>query len=77
MNLKKYIVPGWWRMWSVWASGLALLLPDLLQAVVDNLDTVFLAAPVFDDASKAQLRIFLVVIIPIVRIIKQKPKDAS
>ena len=76
MNLKKYIVPGWWRMWSVWASGLALLLPDLLQLALDNLDTAFTALPVMDDAHKAQLRMLLIVIIPIVRAIKQKPKDA-
>lgn len=74
----KHIVLGWYKTWTVWLSVAALVGPDLLQIVLDNLDTVVTAVPVLSDSAKAQLRILLLIAIPVVRAIKQSnlpPKE--
>jgi hypothetical protein len=73
----QHIVKGWYRTWTVWAAALAVALPELIQVAIDNADTFFMAVPVLDDTSKAQLRVLLIVIIPIVRALKQPtlPKE--
>src|SRR4051812_15783831 len=80
MNLKQslsfwydtYIVKGWYKTWTVWLSVVALVGPDLLQVALDNADTFFSAIPLMSDTTKAQLRIAFLILIPVVRAIKQK-----
>lgn len=73
----QHIVKGWYKTWTVWAAALAVALPELAQVALVNADTFFSAVPVLDDTTKAQLRVFLIVIIPIVRALKQAnlPKE--
>lgn len=73
----QHIVKGWYKTWTVWAAALAVALPELAQVALVNADTFFSAVPVLDDTTKAQLRVLLIVIIPIVRALKQAnlPKE--
>lgn len=73
----QHIVKCWYKTWTVWAAALAVALPELAQVALVNADTFFSAVPVLDDTTKAQLRVFLIVIIPIVRALKQAnlPKE--
>lgn len=74
----EHIVKGWYATWTVWLSVLALVGPELLQVALDNLDVFIAAAPVLSDTAKAQVRIGLLILIPVVRAIKQKnlpPKE--
>ena len=67
-----HIVKGWYKTWTVWLSIIALVGPDLLQVALDNADTFFSAIPLLSDSSKAQLRILFLIVIPVVRAIKQR-----
>lgn len=74
----EHIVKGWYKTWTVWLSVAALVGPELLQVVLDNLDTFVTAVPLLSDGAKAQIRIVLLIAIPVVRALKQSslpPKD--
>lgn len=71
----RHIVKGWYKTWTVWLAAAAAILPavpDLVQLLLDNWDTAVTAVPVFSDSTKATIRLVLLVLIPVVRAIKQK-----
>ena len=71
----EHVVKGWYKTWTVWAAVLAAALPslpDLLQLIVDHLDTISLSIPKLDDTLKQQIRFGALIVIPFLRATKQK-----
>lgn len=73
------IVKGWYKTWVVWAAAGAVVLPEIINIIVGNLDLIFSGVPVLGETGKANIRLFFLVAIPIIRAIKQKnlPKPAE
>ena len=67
-----HIVKGWYKTWTVWAAAAALLLPDLLQLLLENADLVFSSLAPMEDETKARLRLVMIAVIPVLRSLKQK-----
>lgn len=67
------IVKAWYMTWTVWAALAAAAIPDLMQIGLDNLDLLVSATiPLLDDTNKARLQLAMILLIPIVRSLKQK-----
>lgn len=69
------IVKGWYKTYTVMMAAAALLLPDILQQLlqigVDNLDAVYVLIGPMEETTKLKLRLALIALIPVVRAIKQ------
>ena len=57
-----------WRSWSMQLAAAGILLPDLLQVIADNSALL----PWFDDGMKSGLRLACLILIVLLRPIKQK-----
>lgn len=57
-----------WKSWSVQLAAVGILLPDLLQVIADNSALL----PWFDDGMKSGLRLACLILIVLLRPIKQK-----
>ena len=67
------IVKAWYMTWTVWAAVAAAALPDIIQYGLDNLDLLVSATvPLLDDTNKSRLQLAMILLIPIVRSLKQK-----
>jgi hypothetical protein len=70
---KKHIVQEWYKTWTVWLALAAAALPDLLQIGLDNLDLLVSASvPLLDNVNKSRLQLAMIILIPVVRALKQK-----
>ena len=57
-----------WKSWSIWAAGLGAISPELLQLAADHTDLM----PWFDDGYKSGIRLACLVLVVVLRPIKQK-----
>lgn len=57
-----------WKAWSVQLAAAGILLPDLLQVIADNSALI----PWFDDGMKSGLRLACLILIVLLRPVKQK-----
>lgn len=57
-----------WKAWTVQLAAAGILLPDLLQVLADNSQFI----PWFDDGVKSGLRLACLILIVLLRPIKQK-----
>lgn len=70
------LVPNWrrlWRSWTIWAAGLGVLAPDVLQLIADNSD----ALPWLDDGYKSGIRLACLVAVLVLRPIKQQALEGK
>lgn len=64
------LVENWkalWKAWTVQLAAAGILLPDLLQVIADNSALI----PWFDDGYKSGLRLACLILIVVLRPIKQ------
>lgn len=69
------LIDNWRKLihsWSLWAASLGLALPELLQLVADNTD--LLAG--FDAGYKSLIRLACLVLVIVLRPIKQPPSNS-
>jgi hypothetical protein len=65
------LVENWkalWKAWTVQLAAAGILLPDLLQVIADNSALI----PWFDDGYKSGLRLACLVLIVLLRPLKQE-----
>lgn len=75
---ERFIVREWYMKWSVWLACLAVVGPEILQTLSQNIDLFFVAVPQINDSTKATIRLVMLCLIPLVRAIKQKqPEDSQ
>lgn len=67
-------IKDWWinfyKLWSVQVAALGLLLPEILQLLADNSSVV----PYFDEATKSFIRVVCLILVILLRGVKQNPK---
>jgi len=69
--MKIELVPNWrklWRSWSLRFAALGAALPELLQLVADNTDSLAW----FDDGYKSGIRLACLVLVIVLRPVKQE-----
>lgn len=69
--MKIQLVSEWkrlWRSWTMWAAGVGIFLPDVLNIVVENIDGITL----LDAGHKSLIRLTCLVAIVLLRPIKQE-----
>lgn len=65
------LVENWkalWKAWTVQLAAAGIFLPDLLQVIADNSSLV----PWFDDGYKSGLRLACLILIVLLRPVKQE-----
>lgn len=65
------LVENWkalWKAWTVQLAAAGILLPDLLQVIADNSSLL----PWFDDGMKSGLRLACLILIVLLRPLKQE-----
>lgn len=69
----KNVVQLWYKTATVWVALAAAALPDLLQIGLEHLDLfVSSVVPLLSDTGKSRLQLALILLIPVVRALKQK-----
>ena len=69
--MKFELVPNWrrlWRSWSLRFAALGATLPEVLQFLADNTDSL----PWFDDGYKSAIRLVCLVMVIVLRPVKQE-----
>lgn len=68
--MKIKLISEWkrlWRAWTMWAAGVGIVLPDLLNIVAENIDGVAL----LDAGHKSLIRLACLVAVVLLRPIQQ------
>lgn len=78
MNIE--LIPNWQKLWKSWSLRFAALgaaLPELMQLLADNTDAI----PWFDEGYKSGIRLACLVLVIVLRPIKQEavsgPKEPT
>jgi len=69
--MKIELVPNWrklWKSWSLRFAALGAALPEILQLLADNTDTI----PWFDEGYKSGIRLVCLVLVIVLRPVKQE-----
>lgn len=74
--MKIKLVDEWrklWKSWSMWAAGIGIALPDLLQLIADNSELLTW----FDDGYKSGIRLACLIAAFMLRPINQNLKGKA
>lgn len=73
--MKVQLIDNWRKLvhsWSLWAASMGLALPELLQILADNTDLLIW----FNDGYKSGIRLACLVLVIVLRPIKQPPSNS-